>query len=80
MSFVITKICNGVIDNSDGNHRKQVNNVIETLFYGLSEDGLTVNLDLFWSDYADSDHKNSPFDGNELIWRSKDFRDGNSNF
>ena len=34
-------------DNSDSDHRKQVNNVIKTLFYGESEEEMAVTLDVF---------------------------------
>ena len=50
-------------DNSDGEHRKQVNNVLKTLFYGLSEDEFNFTLDLFWTEYTDLNNNNIPFNG-----------------
>ena len=38
MLCVITQIGNDESDNSEGDHRKQVNSVIKTALYGLSED------------------------------------------
>ena len=38
MLCVIPHICKDEKDNSDRDHRKQVNNVIKTLFRGLSGD------------------------------------------
>ena len=63
---------------SDSDNRKQVKNVIKTLFRRLSEDEMYFTLDLFLSEYADFDNKNSSFDGDEFIWKRKYIRDGNS--
>ena len=49
MLCVIPHIRKDAKDHSDRNHRKQVNNVIKTLFYGSSEEEINVNLDIFWT-------------------------------
>ena len=74
---IIPHICKDSSGNSDGDNMKQVNNVIKTLFYGLSEDEFHVNPDLFWYYYTDFNHDNDPFDGDEYIWKSKDISDDN---
>ena len=33
---------------------------------------------MFWSEYTNFNHKNDPFDSNELIWNIKYISDGNS--
>ena len=38
MLCVITHIDKDLIDNYNGNNRKEVNNIIKTLFYRLSDD------------------------------------------
>ena len=42
---------------SESDHRKQVNNVIKTLFSGASEEEMAVTQDLFWTEYTDFDNK-----------------------
>ena len=39
---------------------------------------MAVTQDIFWTEYTDFDNKNSSFDGDEFIRKSKDIRDGNS--
>ena len=47
MLCVIHHIHKDANDNSDSDHRKQVNNTIKTLFFGLYVDGFHFTLDLF---------------------------------
>ena len=61
-------------------HKKQVNNVIKTLFHGLSEDEMDVTPDIFCTEYTELDKNNGSFDGYEFIWKCKDMRDSNSHF
>ena len=63
---------------SDSDHRKQVNNFINTLFYGASEEEMAVTQDIFWTEYTDFDNKIGSFDADEFIWKIKDIKDGNS--
>ena len=65
-------------DNSHSYHRKQVNNVIKTLFYGASEEEMSVTQDIFWTEYTDFDNKIGSFDADKFIWKIKDIKDGNS--
>ena len=65
-------------DNSDSDNRKQVSNIIKTLFYGLSEDKMAVTQDIFWNEYNEFNNKIGSFDLDEFIWKSKDIIDGNS--
>ena len=76
---VIPHICKYVFDYSDGNHIKQVNNVIKTLFHGVSDDVMNYTLDKCFSEYTYFNHKNCPFYSDYFIWRSKDIQYGNSN-
>ena len=62
MLCVITHITKYAKDHSDSNHRKQVNNVIKTLFHGASEDEISVTQDIFWTEYTDFDNKIGSFD------------------
>ena len=78
MLCVIPDIIEDVFKNSNGKHHFQVNNVIKTLYAGLTEKELNKTLDKFWSEYTKFNHKNDPFDSNEFIWSSKDISDGNS--
>ena len=48
MLFVITHSRKVAKYTSYSDHRKQVNNLIKTMFYGLSEDKMAVTPDLFW--------------------------------
>ena len=59
-------------------HRKQVNNVIKKLFYGLSEYEMDFNQDLSCTEYTEFYNNNGSFDGDEFIWKRKNFRYGNS--
>ena len=47
MLCVINHIHEDAKYHSDSDHRKQVKNVINTLFYGASEEEMAVTLDLF---------------------------------
>ena len=53
MICVILHICKDAKDNSYSDHRKQVNNVINTLFNGASDDEMAVTQDIFWTEYTD---------------------------
>ena len=57
MLCVIPHIRKDAKDHSDSGHRKQVNNVINTLFSGGSEDEMAVTLDLLWTEYTEFDNK-----------------------
>ena len=59
---VIPHICKDEKDHSDIDHRKQVINVIKTLFHGVPEDEMDVTLDIFWTEYTDFDKKIGSFD------------------
>ena len=37
---------------SDSDHRKQVNNIINTFFHGVPEDEMSVTKDIFWTEYT----------------------------
>ena len=53
---VITHICKDAKYHSDSDNRKQVKNVINTLFSGASEEEMGVTLDLFWTEYTAFDN------------------------
>ena len=57
MLCVILHICKDAKYRSDRNHKKQVNNVIKTLFSGSSEEEMNVTLELFWTEYTALDDK-----------------------
>ena len=78
MLCVITHICKDSKEHSYSDNRKQVNNVIKTLFYGISKEEIAVIKDIFWTQYTDFDKKIGSFDANEFIWKNKDIKDGNS--
>ena len=78
MLCVILHILRDTKYHSDNDHSKQVNNVIKTLFHGLSENKMAVTQDIFWAEYTDFDNNNDSFDGDEFIWKIKDIRNGNS--
>ena len=78
MLCVIPHICKDAKDHSDRNHRKQVNNVIKTLFSGSSEEEKNVTLDMFLTDSTAFDNKVGSYDADEFIWKIKDISDGNS--
>ena len=78
MLCVIHHIRKGEIDHSDSDHRKQLKNLIKTLFHRLYEDKSNFTLYLFWTDYTDLDNKNGPIDGAEFICKIKYISDGNS--
>ena len=77
MLCVILHICKDTKYHSYSDQRKQVNNEIKTLFHGLSLEEMAVTQDIFWTESTDFDNKNDSFDGDEFIWKSKNFRDGN---
>ena len=77
MLCVIPHIRKDAKYHSDSGHRKQVNNVIKTLFHGESEDEMVVTPDIFWTKYTEFDNKIGSFDADEFIWKSKYIRDGN---
>ena len=78
MLCLIPHIRKDAKDHSNSDHRKQVNNVINTLFSGAYEWEMAVTLDLFWTDYTAFDNKIGSFDADEFLWKIKDIRDGNS--
>ena len=78
MICVITHIHKDAKYNINIDHRKQVNNVIKTLFHGVPEDKMAVTQNLFWTEYTSFDNKIGSFDADEFIWKIKDIRDGNS--
>ena len=78
MLCVIPHIRKDAKDHSDRTHRKQVNNVIKTLFSGSSEEEMNVTLDLFWTEYTASDNKIGSYDADEFIWKSTEISDRNS--
>ena len=80
MLCVIAKIKKRASDHSYSDHRKQSNNVIKTIFYGLSEYEFDFTLELYWNEYTDFYKKNGFFGGDAFIWNNKDISDGNSNF
>ena len=78
MLCAIPHICKDEKYHSDIDHRKQVNNVIETLFHGLYVYEIAVTQDLFWTEYTEFDNKVGSFDGDEFIWKINNIRDGKS--
>ena len=52
---------------SDSDHKKQVKNVIKTLFHGLNKDEISATQDIYWTEYADFDNKNGSFGRGEFI-------------
>ena len=67
MICVIPHILKDAKYHSDSDHRKQVNNVINTLFSGASEEEMAVTLDLFWADYTAFDNMIGSYDADEFI-------------
>ena len=78
MSCVIPHIRGYVFKSAQNNHHIQVNTVIKSLFAGSTEKELNENINTFWSEYKNFNHKSDPFDSKEFIWNSKDISDGNS--
>ena len=77
MLCVIPHIRKDASDHLDSDHRKQVNNVIRTLFHGLSEDESSLTLHFFYIAYTDFNNRNGSFDGDEFIRKIKYIRDSN---
>ena len=77
MLCVIPHICKYAKDDSDRNHRKQVNNVIKTLFYESFEEEMNVTFDVFWTEYTAFNNKFGSYDADEFIWKIKDIINGN---
>ena len=80
MLCVITRICKDAKDHLDSDHRKQVKNVIKTLFHGVPKDEMAVTQDILWIEYTEFDNNIGSFDADEFIWKIKDIRDGNIHF
>ena len=80
MLCVIPHIHKDAKYHSDSGNGKHVNNVIKTLFYGASEEEMSVTQEIFWTEYTVFDNKIGSFDADKFIWKNKDIRDGNSNF
>ena len=78
MLCIITHIIKDAKYHSYSDNKKQVKNVIKTLFHRLSEEEIVVTQDIFLTGYTDFDRKNVLFDGDELIRKSKYIIDGNS--
>ena len=76
--YVISHIRKDAKDHSNSDHRKQVNNVIKTLFFGESEGEMSVTQDIFCTECTDFDNKIGSFDTDEFIWKIKDIKGGNS--
>ena len=74
MLCVIPHIRKDAKYHSDSYHRKQVNNVIKTLFSGAFEDETSVTQDIFWTEYTDFDNTIVSFDADEFIWKNKDIK------
>ena len=72
MLYIINHIFKDAKDRSDSKNRKQVNNVIKTLFHGFSLEETSFTQDKFWTEYTDFDNKNGSFYGDESIWRGKE--------
>ena len=72
MLFVIPHIIKDTKYHSDKSHRKQVNNGINTLFSGSSEEEMNITLDVFWTEYTAFNNKVGSYDADEYIWKSKD--------
>ena len=67
MICVIQHIHEDVLVNENGEHIKQVNSVIKTLFHGISYDEMYDTLDTFWSDYIGFKYKNGLFDDDDFF-------------
>ena len=67
MLCVISHICKDAKDHSYRDNKKQVNNVFNTLFYGVLEDKMSVTQAIFWTDYTYFDNKIGSFDGDEFM-------------
>ena len=80
MLFIIPHIHKDDKDHSDIDHRKQVKNIIKTLFSGAYEDKISVTQDIFWTQYTNFYNKIVSFDADKFIWKIKGIKDGNSNF
>ena len=78
MLCVILHIHKDAKYHSDSENSKQVNNVINTLFSGASEEEMNVTLDFFWNEYTTFENKVVSYDANEFILKRKDISDGNS--
>ena len=78
MLCVIPNIRKYSKDHSYSYHRKQVNNVIKTLFFGASEEEMSVTQDIFFIEHTDFDKKIGSFDADEFIWKIKEIKYGNS--
>ena len=50
MLCVINHINKYEKDHSDSDNRKQVNNVIKTLFHGIPEDEMAITQVIFWTE------------------------------
>ena len=67
MICVIPSIIKDAKDHSYSDHRKQVNNVIKTMFSGESEEEMALTQDTFWTEYTDFDKNIGSFDSDEFI-------------
>ena len=61
MLCVMPHIYEYVLVNANGEHMKQFNTVIKTLFYGISGNEMNDTFDTFWSEYTSFNYKNGPF-------------------
>ena len=78
MVCVIPQIRDNVFKRKKKNSMNQVKKIIKTLYDRSSENHFHENLDAFWTEYKTFNHKNDPFESDEVIWSSKYIRDGNS--
>ena len=67
MLCVIPHISKDAKYHSYSYHRKQVNNIINTLFSRSSEEEIAVTLDLFWTEYTVFDNMIGFFDADEKL-------------
>ena len=62
MLYIIPNIRKDTKYHSDSDNRKQVNNVIKTIFSGAYEDKMSVTKDISWTEYTEFDNKIGSFD------------------
>ena len=67
MLCVIPHICKDEKYHSDSDHSKQVKNVIKTLFFGESEDKMSVTQDILCTEYTDFDNNIGSFVASKIF-------------
>ena len=78
MIYVISHILENVLVNSSGEHMKQVNAIIKTLFHGISDNEINDTFDTFLIEYDTINYKNGTFYGDYFICSIKDILENNS--